>query len=96
MAEPGAPKRLQPKMTREAFRFRFVLWSVLLALQLVVLITNLTMLPAWDLGDCLSFATVTLTAMYLAFLLYVRHHDGHFWDEEEAVRVDWDRRGRAL
>lgn len=96
MAEPAAHKRLQPKMTRGAFRFQFVLWSIFLALQLVVLVMNLYIGPAWGLGDYLSLATVILTALYLAFLLYVRHHDGHFWDEEEAARADWDRRGRAL
>ncbi|MCC9196549.1 hypothetical protein QNO08_09995 [Arthrobacter sp. zg-Y820] len=24
-----------------------------------------------------------LSAAFLGFLLYVRHHDGHFWQEEE-------------
>ncbi|MEV8133480.1 hypothetical protein AB0O54_20330 [Pseudarthrobacter oxydans] len=96
MAQPAAPKRLQPRMTRGAFRVQFVLWSILLTLQLVVLIMNLSLLPAWDLGDYISLAIVTLTVIYLAFLLYVRHHDGLFWDEEEAARADWDRRGRAL
>lgn len=94
--DPAARKRLQPKMTRGTFRVQIVLWSVFLALQLVVLINNFSKGSAWDLGEYLSLAMVILAAIYLARLLYVRHYDGHFWDEEEAARADWDRRGRAL
>jgi hypothetical protein len=83
-------------MTRGTFRFQFVLWSILLAMQLVALVINFSTGPAWDLGEYLALAMVILSTMYLAFLLLVRHHDGHFWDEEEAVRADWERRGRAL
>ena len=41
-------------------------------------------------------ALLVLCAAGLAYLFYVRHRDGHFWDEEEARRADWDRRGRQL
>jgi hypothetical protein len=96
MAEPAVHKRLQPKMTREAFRIQFVLWSIWTALQLVVVVINLVAGTVWDLGDYLSLTALILGVAFLGFLLYVRHHDGHFWKEEEAKRADWDRRGRAL
>lgn len=96
MAEPEAHKRLQPKMTRGAFRFQFVLWSIWTALQLVVGVINLAAGTVWDLGDYLALAGLTLGMVYLGCLLYLRHRDGHFWAEEEAKRAHWDRRGRAL
>jgi len=96
MAEPTAHKRLQPKMTRGAFRIQFVLWSISTALLLVVVVVNLVAGTVWGLGDYLSLTALILGVAFLGFLLYVRHHDGHFWEEEEAKRADWDRRGRAL
>lgn len=96
MSEANGSKRLQPKMTRGGFRVQFVLWSLWTALQLVMVVGNLVMGTVWDLGDYLSLAGLILGAAFLGFLLYVRRHDGHFWEEEEAKRDDWDRRGRAL
>jgi hypothetical protein len=83
-------------MTRGGFRVQFVLWSLWTALQLVMLARNLVVGTVWDLGDYLSLAGLILGVASLGFLLYVRHHDGHLWEEEEAKRADWDRRGRAL
>jgi hypothetical protein len=83
-------------MTRGGFRAQFVLWSIWTALQLVVVVLNLASGTVWSLGDYLFSAALILGVGYLCFLLYVRHRDGHFWEEEEAKRADWDRRGRAL
>ena len=83
-------------MTRGSFRVQFVLWSAWSVLQLVMLIGNLVAGTIWDLGDYLSVIALILGAAFLGFLLYVRHHDGHFWEEEEAERAEWERRGRAL
>jgi hypothetical protein len=96
MAEPESHKRLQPKMTRGAFRFQFVLWSIWTALQLVIVVVNVAAGTVWDLGDYLALAGLALGIIYLGCLLYLRHRDGHFWEEDEAKRADWDRRGRAL
>ena len=83
-------------MTRGSFRIQFVLWTAWSVLQLVMLIGNLVAGTIWDLGDYLSVIALILGAAFLGFLLYVRHHDGHFWEEEEAGRAEWERRGRAL
>jgi hypothetical protein len=96
MSEAKEPKRLQPKMTRGGFRVQFVLWSLWTALQLVMVARNLVVGTVWDPGDYLSLAGLILGVASLGLLLYVRHHDGHFWEEEEAKRANWDRRGRAL
>lgn len=83
-------------MTRGAFRIQLVLRSIWAALQLSIVVLNPASRTVWDLGDYLSLAALILGVGYLCFLLYLRHHDGHCWDEEEAKRADWDRRGRAL
>lgn len=83
-------------MTRGGFRIQLVLWSIWTALQLVIAFRNLVVLTVWDPGDYLSLVALIFGVAVLGFLLYVRHHDGHFWEDEEAKRADWDRRGRAL
>lgn len=83
-------------MTRGDFRTQFVLWSIWTALQLVVVVINMVVDTHWDWGDYLFLIGLILGVGFLGFLLYVRHHDGPFWEEEEAKRADWDRRGRAL
>lgn len=91
---PEGQKRLVPRMTRGGFRFQIFMWAVL------------TLNPIWQLvsrpGEpwtgfyLFMVAMLVVCAGAFAYLLYVRHHDGHFWDEEEARRADWDRRGRQL
>lgn len=96
MAEDAVPKRLQPKMTRGAFRVQFVLWSLMAVLPLAILIGNRVMTTVWDLRDYLALAMLIVAVAYLVYLLHVRRHDGRFWEEEEARRDEWDRRGREL
>lgn len=96
MSEDKGPKRLQPKMTRGGFRFMFVGWIFLALTQLVALILFWVAGKPWEIGSYLRLATLLIALGGLAYLMRIRHHDGHFWDEEEARRADWDRRGRAL
>lgn len=90
------PKRLQPKMTRGAFRWQFVLWSLWTVLQLVSAIMHLASATVWASKDYWTLIALIFGVSALVYLLYVRHHDGRFWEEEEARRADWERRERAL
>lgn len=83
-------------MTRGGFRFFFVVWTFMALTQLVVLILFWAAGRPWELGSYLWLATLLVALGGLAYLLYIRRHDKHFWDEEEAIRADWDRRGRQL
>jgi uncharacterized protein involved in response to NO len=91
-----SPKRLQPKMTRGAFRIQFVLGSIWTVLQLVSVVMHLASGTIWDQKDYWSLIALVFGVALLVYLIYVRHHDGPFWEQEEAERADWDRRGRAL
>jgi uncharacterized membrane protein len=51
---------------------------------------------AWDAFRYLMLTMLIICAAFAGYLFYVRHHEGHFWDEEEARRQNWDRRGRRL
>lgn len=83
-------------MTRGGFRFMFVGWTFMAVMQLVELILFWVAGKPWELASYLWLATLLIALGGLVYLLYVRRHDRHFWDEEEARRADWDRRGRAL
>jgi hypothetical protein len=37
-----------------------------------------------------------VAAIWFVYLLRVRRNDASFWNEEEARRAEWDRRGRKL
>lgn len=75
---------------------QFIVWSIWTALQLVIVVMKLIFESIWDISDYLFVGTLILGVVVLGFLLYVRHHDGHFWKAEEATRDEWDRRGREL
>lgn len=96
MPEDESPKRLPPKMTRGGYRLQFIVWSIWTALQLVIVVMKLIFESIWDISDYLFVGSLILGVVVLGFLLYVRHHDGHFWEAEEATRDEWDRRGREL
>ncbi|MBD1543589.1 hypothetical protein G9E11_15360 [Arthrobacter sp. IA7] len=91
---PEGQKRPVRRMTRGGFRFQLFMWAFV------------TLNPIWQLASrpdepwtgfyVLMVAMLVVSAAAFAYLLYVRHRDGHFWDEEEARRADWDRRGRQL
>jgi hypothetical protein len=94
MSPSGAGKRLEPKMTRGAFRFFMTMACIMFALQMVVLALRL-FLP-WDGVNYLYIATILAIAGLVGRLLYVRRRDSLFWDEEEAERERWNQRGRRL
>jgi hypothetical protein len=56
--------------------------------------------PTGDALDSALFWIFSLIAVvgvvWFLYLLRVRRNDAPFWDEEEARRADWDRRGRQL
>lgn len=83
-------------MTRGSFRVQFFVWTAWTALQLILVVLRLATLTVWDLGDYSALAGLLLGIVSLTYLLYVRHRDGYFWEEEAAKKDDWERRGRAL
>jgi hypothetical protein len=83
-------------MTRGGFRGLFVVWTFMAVTQVAFLILRGMAGRGWDAGNYLSLATVVGAVAGIAYLLYVRRHDKHFWDEDEARRAEWDRRGRQL
>lgn len=87
-------KRLEPRMTRGGFRFQVMMLALLTMNPILQLLARSN--EPWDGFHVLMVAILILCAAFLAYLLYVRHRDGHFWDEGEARRADWDRRGRQL
>jgi len=90
-------KRLEPRMARGAWRL--AAWS---AGAQTVCSGFLTLGKLWPNNgwDAASFWIYTawfiVSAILFLHLLRVRRNDWPFWDEEEARRADWDRRGRQL
>jgi hypothetical protein len=97
MPESDGRKRLQPRMARGSWRLS--IWS---AGGQAVSFSLLALLKTgagngWDVaGFWLFTACALFNATYFVYLLRVRRNDGPFWDEEEARRAEWDRRGRRL
>lgn len=81
-------------MTRGGFRLQLVMVALLAANAIVQIAFRWD--EAWDAFRYLMLAMLIMSAVFTAYLFYVRHYDGHFWDEEETRRKDWDRRGRQL
>jgi len=51
----------------------------------------------WDLVSLVLYTVwFVISVIHLLHLLRVRRNDAPFWDEDEARRADWDRRGRRL
>jgi hypothetical protein len=81
-------------MTRGGFRYQLVMLILLTVIPVALLLTRAD--QPWDEFHFLLVAILVLDAAFLVYLLYARRRDAHFWDEEEARRADWDRRGRQL
>ncbi|MFC8304486.1 hypothetical protein ACFUCV_12475 [Specibacter sp. NPDC057265] len=96
MSQVRRSKRLQFRMTRGSFRVLLVVWTAWTVLQLAIVVLRFATLREWSIGDYAFLAGLLLGIVSLIYLLHVRHHDGHFWDEEAAEQDDWERRGRAL
>ena len=59
---------------------QFIAWSIWTALQVVIVVMKLIFESIWDISDYLFVGASILGVVVLGFLLYVRHHDGHFWE----------------
>jgi hypothetical protein len=79
--------------------WKFIAWSVVVLAVCSALLTINKLQPD-DGGDVVSFWVYAVwfatNTIYFLYLLRVRSNDAPFWDEEEAHRNDWDRRGRRL
>jgi hypothetical protein len=90
-------KRLEPRMTRGSWKFGA--WSAGGQIVIAALLA-LNRLWAADRLDVLSFwiytAWFAISVIQFGRLLRVRRNDAPFWDEAEARKADWERRGRQL
>lgn len=99
MAETEGRKRLEPRMTRGSFRFIFGGVMVLIILSAILMLLNLGIVSGreWEpLGFFIAAALLAVNVIFFGHLLRVRLNDTPFWNEEEARREGWDRRGRQL
>lgn len=96
MSDESPTERADPKMNRGSFRLQFAIWSVWVALQLLLITDNILSGEAWAFGEYLNVSMLVLGLAILGRLLHVRRRDEHFWRAEEERRADWERRGRAL
>lgn len=97
MSTTEGRKRLQPRMSRGSWKF--MVWSVVVLAVCSALLTFNKLQPdvGGDVGSFWVYAVwIATNTIYFLYLLRVRRNDAPFWDEEEARRNDWDRRGRRL
>lgn len=99
MAETKGRKRLEPRMTRGSVRFTFGAVMAQITLSVILMLLNLGIVLGrkWEpIGFFIAAALFAVNAIFFVRLLRVRRNDTPFWNEEEARRQDWDRRGRQL
>lgn len=99
MSVPEGHKPLQPRMGRGSWRFGIwayggqVFVSAFLAVNRLVAGLN----DGWNVvGFSIYTVWFLLSAGQVLHMMRVRRNDAPFWDEEEARRADFDRRGRQL
>ena len=83
-------------MNRGSFRLQFIIWSVWIALQLLVITGHIRSGEDWAFGEYLHVVMLVMGSAALGRLFHVRRRDEHFWVAEEGRRADWERRGRAF
>lgn len=86
-------------MTRGSFRFLFgaVLAQIILSAILMLLNLGIVSGREWEpVAFSLAAALFAGNVIFFGHQLRVRRNDTPFWNEEEARREDWDRRGRQL
>jgi hypothetical protein len=97
MSTTEGRKRLQPRMSRGSWRFMVCCVAGQALFSATLTLNKLRPDDGWDVlffwVYAVWFATNTI---YFLYLLRVRRNDKPFWDEEEASRAGWDRRGRQL
>jgi hypothetical protein len=97
MSDLEGGKRLQPRMGRGSWRLS--IWSAgLMVLAFSPLaITKFGGQSGSDVGAAWVFSLAILVgAVRFVYLLRIHRNDAPFWNEEEARRAEWDRRGRQL
>lgn len=86
-------------MTRGSFRFTY--WAVIvqIIISVILMLLNVGIVPGREREPVAFFiaaALLSVNMIFLGHLLRVRRNDTPFWNEEEARREEWDRRGRQL
>jgi protein-S-isoprenylcysteine O-methyltransferase Ste14 len=79
--------------------WKFQAWAAGAMMVLSALLALIRLVPSheWDpVSFWLYTALFLLSVIQLLRLLRVRRNDAPFWDEDEARRDDWERRGRRL
>ncbi|MGC0237606.1 hypothetical protein [Arthrobacter sp. SD76] len=98
MSEPqGQRQRMQPRMGRGSWRAQMLLYGLLTLIAAILALGKLGMNNTLDVVSfCLYAVWFLINVGYFVHLIRVSHNDKPFWDEEEALREDWERRGRQL
>ena len=99
MSEAADRRRLQPRMGRGTWRIGIWAYGVQVPISAFLAVNRLVggLNNGWDVVSfCFYTVWFLLTAGQLLYLMRVRRNDAAFWDEEEARRADFDKRGRQL
>lgn len=90
-------KRLQPKMARGSWRLSIGAAGLQVVCFSALALLRINAENGWDVAALSIFSVGALmNVVWFFYLLRVRRNDLPFWDEEEAHRADWERRGRQL
>ena len=90
-------KRLEPRMGRGSWRFQAWAAGAMMVLSALLVLIKLISSDGWDpVSFWVYTALFIISVIQLLRLLRVRRNDAPFWDEDEALRADWERRGRRL
>ncbi|MDQ0850676.1 hypothetical protein QFZ65_002614 [Arthrobacter sp. B3I9] len=97
MSSTEGRKRLEPRMSRGSWRFALWVFGGQFVCSALLALNKVGSSHGWDpVSFWLYTAWFIISAIQLLLLLRVRRNDAPFWDEDEARRADWDRRGRRL
>ena len=97
MSSTEGRKRLEPRMSRGSWKFGA--WAAIgqAVISALLALNKLVSTGEWDPVSLVLYAAwFIISVIQLLHLLRVRRNDAPFWDEDEARRADWDRRGRRL
>ncbi|WP_090953958.1 hypothetical protein [Arthrobacter sp. ov118] len=97
MSTSEGRKRLEPRMSRGSWKFRTWAAGPMVVISALLALNQLGSSHGWDpVSFWLYTALFIISVIQVLYLLRVRRNDAPFWDEDEARRDDWDRRGRRL
>jgi hypothetical protein len=84
-------------MSRGSWRFQAWAAGGQAVISALLALNRLASSGEWDPVSFWLFTVwFIISVIQLLYLLRVRRHDAPFWDEDEARRDDWERRGRRL